>query len=466
MKPSINVFRWRDLTLPGQFLLAGAAVMIVAMFAVGSWISRRIEDAVVQNSAASAALFMESFISPLSQELADTDTLSPPARQALAEIFNGTALGERVVSYKIWRPGGRVVQSSDPTLVGRTFDPSDDLKLAWTGVVASSFEDLNDLEDKAEAALGIPLLEVYSPLREDWTGKIIAVAEFYERADALDADIKNARWTSWLVVGSVFLASGLLLLGIVQAGGQTIRRQRQALTEQLKRTEKVSQQNVLLRQRVVGASSRATAQTERAIRRIGFDLHDGPAQYLSLASLRMDAALGSATTASGEVELVRNSLGKALDELRMISRGLALPDLDVLDLSALIERALQDLTRQTGLEINLDLSGGQGPSLNYTQKLCIFRFLQETLSNATRYAHVDKAQVSVRNDAEGVSVAVKDTGCGFDATRKRDVRRDGGQGLFGLLDRAESIGGHVQILSAPGNGTTVTLTLPPGDFQS
>jgi len=110
---------WRQLTLPGQFLVAGALVMVIAMFVVGSWVSRQIEAAVVENSATSAALFMESFISPLGQELAETDTLSPPARQALAEIFQGTALGERVVSYKIWLPGGRVVHSSNAALIGQ-----------------------------------------------------------------------------------------------------------------------------------------------------------------------------------------------------------------------------------------------------------------------------------------------------------------------------------------------------------
>ncbi|MEZ5776942.1 MAG: ATP-binding protein [Paracoccaceae bacterium] len=460
MNSSDSAFHWRNLTLPGQFLLAGAIVMIVAMFVVGNWMARRIEDAVVQNSAASAASFMESFISPLSQELADTDTLSPPARQALAEIFEGTALGERVVSYKIWLSGGRVVHSSDPSLVGQTFVPSDDLKLAWTGVVASSFEDLNDLEDEGEARLGVPLLEVYSPIREAWTGDVIAVAEFYERGDQLAADLSGARRASWLMVSGTFLVSGLLLFGIVQAGGRTIRQQRQSLTEQLERTKKISQQNADLRQRVVGASSRATAQTERAIRRIGSDLHDGPAQYLSLASLRMDAAFSPKNGTPADAKLVRGSIDKALDELRIISRGLALPDLDALDLGELIKRAVLDHTRQTGLDVDLDLPDHPGISLDYAQKLCVFRFLQETLSNATRHARTKKAQVAVRNDAAAISILVKDEGQGFDYNLPRQVRHDGGQGLFGLADRAESIGGQVQITSAPGKGTSVTLTLP------
>lgn len=193
----------------------------------------------------------------------------------------------------------------------------------------------------------MPLLEVYSPIREVWTGNVIAVAEFYERADRLAADLRSARRTSWLIVGWAFLASGLLLFGIVQAGGRTIRQQRQALEEQLTQTERVSRQNADLRQRAVSASSRATAQTERAIRRIGFDLHDGPAQYLALAALRLDNVLVNQLTSPENVEQVRGSLAKALEELRIISRGLALPDLDELGIFELVKRAVQDHEKQT-----------------------------------------------------------------------------------------------------------------------
>lgn len=460
MKRIADAYLWRDLTLPGQFLLAGAVVMIGAMILVGNWISHRIEDAVVQNSASSAALFMESFVSPLSQELAETDTLSAPARQALAEMFDGTTLGERVVSYKIWLKGGRVVHASDPTLIGREFEPSDELKRAWAGEVASSFEDLNDLENEAEAALGVALLEVYSPIRQVWTGEVIAVAEFYETAEQLDADLENARQTSWLIVGGVFLTSGFLLFWIVQAGGRTIRHQRQALSEQLAKTENISAQNAKLRQRAVAASSRATAQTEQAIRRIGSDLHDGPAQYLSLASLRLDGALGAKKAQSKDAERVREALDKALDELRIISRGLALPDLDQLDIAALMDRAMQDHHRQTGLEITVDRTFETEPPLNYAQKLCVFRFLQETLSNASRHADVAKVQVIANADRHAFTISVVDKGRGFETAQPREVRPDGGQGLFGLADRAESIGGSLAVTSTVGEGTTLSLTLP------
>lgn len=460
MKNLSGAINWRELTLPGQFLLAGAIVMIGAMIFVGNWVSQRIEDAVVQNSAVSAALFMESFISPLSQELLVTDTLSPPARRALEEIFEGTTLGDRVVSYKIWINGGQIVHASDPALIGQVFEPSDELQSAWLGEVASSFEDLNDVEDIAEAAMGVPLLEVYTPIRQAWSGEVIAVAEFYENAEQLDADIRSARQTSWLIVGGAFLSSGVLLFWIVQAGGRTIRQQRQALTEQLIKTELVSAQNAMLRQRAVAASSRATAQTERAIRRIGSDLHDGPAQYLSLASLRLDGALSVQDVPSKDTGLVRESLDKALAELRIISRGLALPDLDNLDLEGLVHRAVTDHERQTGLSVVIEETAQPEAPLNYAQKLCVFRFLQETLSNASRHSGADRGTVHITFDDRTLTVTVMDTGQGFDPAAPRDMHDDGGQGLFGLQDRAESIGGHIDITSRIGTGTSLSLTLP------
>lgn len=455
-----KLWRWRSLTLPGQFLLAGAAVMVVATLIVEYWVSKRIEDAVVQNSAISAALFMENFVSPLSQELAETDTLSLPARQALAEVFDGTPIGERVVSYKIWSKDGLVIHASDPTIIGRVFEPSEDLQRAAKGYIAASYEELEDIEDAKEAALGVPLLEVYSPIRQVWTGEIIGVSEFYEDATTLSAEILVAHRTSWLVVGGTLLASGVLLFGIVQAGGRTIRQQQSALRKQLGKTQAVSAQNSELRRKAIIASARATAQTERTIRRIGSDLHDGPAQYLSLASLRLDNALGSAQGPSGDATLVRESLDKALDELRIISRGLALPDLDNLDVQALINRAVKDHMRQTDLEVSIKAKGIDETPLNYAQKLCVFRFLQETLSNISRHAKIGVAIVTAFAENQEFSVSVADKGQGFDTTRTRELRDDGGQGLFGLINRAESIGGQLDITSDPGGGTTLTLSLP------
>jgi len=439
-------------------MLTGGAVMLVAMIGVGSWVSHRIEQAALQNFAITAANYVESFISPITQDLADGNELSEPAQQAMIEIFSSPALNERIVSYKIWKKGGLVVHASDPSLAGQSFESSDDLRAAWQGTVSASFEELDRPENVSEASLGVPLLEVYSPIHEVFSGEIIAVAEFYERADALQKELQSARRTTWLVVGSAFAASGLLLIGIVKTGGRTIELQRAELKAQLAASEQLASQNDDLRKRAITANLRATAQMEQTVRRVGSDLHDGPAQHLSFAALRLDSVFENGASTQTRQE-IRSSLDKALDEIRAISRGLALPELEELDMAGLVRRAVTERETQSGHHVDLRFLGSEPKALSYTEKLCIYRFLQEGLSNAFRHGNVGTAEVIVEGSPGGVDVKIIDSGSGFDVNEQVGLSESGGQGLIGLIDRAESIGGALSIESTIGQGTVLTLQI-------
>jgi DNA-binding CsgD family transcriptional regulator len=91
--------------------------MLLATAAAGTWVTRRIQRAVVDNTAAAAALYLESVVSPLSQELAENDVLSEPAQRALMEIFSNTAFGDRIVAFKIWKRDGLIAYASDPAII-------------------------------------------------------------------------------------------------------------------------------------------------------------------------------------------------------------------------------------------------------------------------------------------------------------------------------------------------------------
>ncbi|MBF9036229.1 two-component sensor histidine kinase [Rhodobacterales bacterium HKCCE2091] len=451
-------------SLPLRFLASGIVVMSAAAFAVGSWVSSRIEQGVVNSSASAAADYVETFVAPLAEDFQTDAELSDPVRRALEELFAAPAVAERVVSYKIWRPGGRILMASDPAIIGRTFPEGDDLVTAWSGTVAASFEDFGDEEDANEASLGIPLLEVYSPVHAYYSGEVVAVVEFYENGTALAHDLARARLTSWLVVGSAFFASGLLLYGVVAAGGRTIDRQRRLLERQLHDSKRMTELNAELRQRVVSAAARASAQAERTLRRVGSDLHDGPAQHLALAALRLEGLIGRAGGSGEDERAVRGALDQALAEIRAVSRGLTLPELDGLDIDAVIARAVQEHRNRSDMAVALTGSAPPGARLDYARKLCAYRFLQEALSNAARHAGVGGVEVAVAGTAQGLEIAVNDDGTGFDAASALRLREDGGQGLQGLSDRAISIGGSLTIDSAPGAGTRITLILPLGDL--
>ena len=458
--------RWRDQSLVVRFVTAGGAVMLAAMLLIGSWITARIEDSVVANAASVGALYLDSFVSPLSQELAAGDRLSEPAGRALAEVFGASGMGERIVSFKIWKPDGLVVHASNPDIIGERFAPTPELEAALRGEVSGSFEDLDDDENAAEAALGLPLLEIYSPIHEVWSGKIIAVAEFYEVATDLERDLASARRASWLLVAGVFLASGLMLLGIVRAGGRTIARQQAMLEAQVAESRDIAAQNVELRRRAVGASARAAAQAERSLRQVSADLHDGPAQYVALAAMRLESLVPDTEAGRAEAETLRLGLQSALAEIRAISRGLSLPELDGLPLAEVARRAVAAHLRPTGCPVALAYTGLPDPEVDDSLRICLYRFLQETLSNATRHAPGAEVRVDVEVTPDRLTATVRDDGPGFDADTARVPRPDGGLGLAGLRDRAESIGGAVQLETAPGAGTRLVLTLPLGKGET
>lgn len=450
--------RWRGLSLAAQFALAGSLVLLAGMLVIGSWVTRQIEDGVTRNTASASALYMESILSPLSQELASAGTLSPSARRAIDEILTNKPIGNRITSFKIWKPGGEIVYSSNPSIIGVHFEPTDNLRAAWAGQVMADFNDLNDAEDAHERALGVPLLEIYSPIREVWSGRVIAVAEFYETATELEENLFRARLTSWLVVAAVTLSMFGLLFGIVLRGSRMIETQRRAQSRRVEELARLAEQNDTLRARVQRASRRATEHNERYLRRISAELHDGPAQLLALASLRLDgAAQGiSGESAPADLQVVKSSLTDAMHDIRDICRGLSLPALEGMTLPAILRTVVEAHRKRTGSDVDLDM-GVEEPELPQSLKIGIYRFVQEGLSNAYRHAGGVGQRVESRVENGVMTLTVSDAGSGFAPDEVPAPSDEGGLGLAGLQERVESLGARFAIHTAPGEGTRLEM---------
>ncbi|MDT8856223.1 histidine kinase [Paracoccaceae bacterium Fryx2] len=435
---------WPDWSLAAQFAVAGGVVMLLAMLVVGSVVAGRIEDAVVRNTANATALYMESFISPLSQDLAREETLSPGAQRALDEIFTNTPLGERVASYKIWKQGGLLVDASNKALVGQRFEVTENLRLAWRGDVRADFEQLGDPEDAGEKALGLPLLEIYSPIREVWSGRVIAVAEFYEVATGLKQDLARARRNSWGTVALVMVLIGASLFAIVLRGSRTIDRQLAALTE-------LSAHNTALRLRVQNAAARSSAMNDQALRRIGADLHDGPAQLMGFAALRLDALRGAVATegAHADLDAVETAVKDAIREIRTISRGVALPDIDQRPVPDLVQGLADAHAARSGMPVAVSCDLPEGTDLPAAVNICVYRFVQEGLNNAWHHAGGIGQEVRLRVGDGFLRLSVLDRGPGLGPGLGSGLGSgrpagDGGLGLSGLRDRVESLGGQFE----------------------
>ena len=429
---------WARMSLARQFALASGLVMLLAAVVVGLWVSSRIEEVVVRNTANATALYMESFIAPLSQDLATLDRLSATSLADLEKLLVETPLGRRVLSFKIWIKGARVIASSDPAIVGKEFAATRNLQQAWTGEVSADFNSLSDLEDEGEADLGVPLLEIYSPIRAKGTGEIIAIAEFYENATQLEADLIKAQLASWAAVALVMAAIWASLFAIVLRGSQTIDRQFKALSDMAAR-------NVSLRLKVQSAAGRFSALNDQTLRRIGADLHDGPAQLMGFAALRLDALRKSVPKDAGhaEIDQIAAAIRDAIKDIRNISRGASLPDIERKSVREVIVALVDAHAGRTASDVALtvDLAGRE--DLPLAVKICVGRVIQEGLTNAWRHAGGVGQAVSVGLTGDVLQVVVRDRGAGL-----QTEPRDGdlyGLGLAGLTGRVESLGGTLTL---------------------
>jgi signal transduction histidine kinase len=447
---------WQRLSLAERFALTGGVVMLLGMAVIGSWVASRIDDGVTRNTANATALYVESVIAPLSQELRRAEGLSPTATRALDEVLSTTPLGRRLVSFKLWREGGRIVYASNPELTGQVFTPTDELRAAWAGHVVANFDALGDDEDASERATGIPLLEIYSPIREVWSGNVIGVAEFYEEAHDLRSNIFAARLESWLVVGAVTATTAAALFGIVLGGSRTIERQRVALEARVGELAALATQNEALRRRVQRAARRATEMNEQYLRRISAELHDGPAQLLGFAALRVESIEDEADRhrRGEEVQRIHGSLSDALRDLRAICRGLALPEIDGLSLAELLDHAVATHRQRTRAAVALDVDGDLAAgALPRSLRICVYRFVQEGLNNAYRHAGDGAARVSATVGDGALLLAVEDQGPGFQGTSRE------GLGLSGLRDRVESLGGEFRVEPRAGGGARIAMRI-------
>jgi signal transduction histidine kinase len=456
---------WGRLSLAQRFALTGGVVMLLCMGALGYWVAERIEEGVTRNTANATALYVESVIAPLSQELRRAAGLSPTATRALDEVLSSTPLGRRVVSFKIWQDGGRIIYASNPDLAGRTFAPTPDLEAAWAGHVVANFDQLGDDEDAEERATGLPLLEIYSPVREVWSGEVIAVAEFYEEAQDLEANIRAARLQSWLIVGAVIAATAAALFGIVLSGSRTIEQQRLALQSRVGELAALVAQNQALRLRVQKASSRTAELNEQYLRRISAELHDGPAQLLGFAALRVESIedLADRGRRAEEIGRIRSALNDALRDLRAICTGLALPEIDGMSLAEVLDSVVRAHRQRTGAAVELTIDGDlAGARLPKSLRICVYRFVQEGLNNAWRHASGVPARVYAEVSDDVLSLAVEDDGPGLAGAPARGERL----GLSGLQERVESLGGEFRIESRAGAGLRIALRIGLSEVQS
>jgi signal transduction histidine kinase len=157
---------------------------------------------------------------------------------------------------------------------------------------------------------------------------------------------------------------------------------------------------------------------------------------------------------------VRHMLELIELQLREISHDLRPAVLDDLGLIPALQCLVERASKRSGIAMSLsDPVPGRLPSGVET---AIYRFVQESLTNAAKHAKATRVEIRLRHDVNEVQCSVRDNGAGFDMNEVLSRRGSRGLGLVGIRERVESIGGRVSIHSLPGLGTELLVTIPLG----
>jgi signal transduction histidine kinase len=219
---------------------------------------------------------------------------------------------------------------------------------------------------------------------------------------------------------------------------------------------------------VVVESARLRQQAEQAAvmeerARLARDLHDSVTQLLY--SLTLFAKVGRESYRLGNLNQVDNFLtriGKitqqALKEMRLLVYELRPSRLEQDGLVGALQQRLDAVEERAGVKV--DLLVDKTVELSELVEEGLYYIAQEALNNALKHAAAASVTVRIYADDEQVELEVTDTGSGFDPDA---VSCSGGLGLVGIRERAEKLGGVLTILSTPGKGTTIKISLETGE---
>jgi len=246
-----------------------------------------------------------------------------------------------------------------------------------------------------------------------------------------------------------------LILGLLVAGFTVYRisRLERHSEQQRVRAETAEQELRRLSQELV----KAQEEERRALSR---ELHDEVGQ--ALTALRMD--LGNLAAALEEsparfqqgLSEAKELVERTMQMVRDLAMGLRPSMLDDLGLVPALQWQVREFSRRSGIPVELDVDGDL-ERLPDTHRTCVFRVVQEALTNCGRHAQARHVRVALHGGPAQLTLTIQDDGAGFDVAAGRAA---GGLGLVGIDERVRALSGALEILSQPRKGTLLRAVLP------
>ncbi|MCU1381874.1 MAG: domain S-box [Acidobacteria bacterium] len=205
-------------------------------------------------------------------------------------------------------------------------------------------------------------------------------------------------------------------------------------------------------------SERLRAAREADARRIARELHDEVGSLLTAVKWELERLEPYCGTESGEAfNAMQRRLDETIDSVRRIASELRPPLLEDLGLEVAIEHEARLFERRTGIACRADVLLDPGHEPPLAEATALFRIVQEALTNVGRHAAATRVNILIEERDHGLALEIRDNGGGVP---ERALAAPSSLGLIGMRERAELIGGHLEIAAAPGGGTLITAAVP------
>lgn len=208
-----------------------------------------------------------------------------------------------------------------------------------------------------------------------------------------------------------------------------------------------------------------SAAEQRERRQLAADLHDGIGQTLALSMMKLSSLKAGAVSreVADALNEVQRHIQSALTGAKALMFDLSPPVLHQLGLGAALEWLLERCEARYGIACELD-DDGSAPPLPDDHRMFVFRAVQELLSNVNRHARASRVRVRLGRVGDRLEVEVGDDGVGMPGPSARISSSSGavagGFGLFSIRERLRHLGGSLETVSTPGQGTRMTVRMP------
>jgi signal transduction histidine kinase len=462
-------------TIVVKFALTSLVVFVVIGVAITSFRAADVRAREEERAGVRSQLVAQEVVRPLLADLDLTQPVTDEARVSLDERLRGMRRTDpRFVRIKVWSTDGTVIYSDDPVQIGQRPELGTELKEAIGGSIENEISDLEADENAEERLVADRLFETYVPIRFEDGGPVAAVVEVYQDYAVIQDEVDRLARTLTISLGLGLLALYLAMLPVMVGVTRTLRRQNQTLAEQAEKLTELlehEQQTVAelreldrLKGDFVAAASHELRTPLTSIR--------GYVAMLKDANHDADPTTREAVAA---IERQSSRLLRLVTNVLRASRVETDPEVDAIepvDLAALMREVRSDFLDAAD-RIRVEVP--EGLPVVRCDRERLTEVATNLVDNALKYSpRSEPVILSAGVGSEDLFIRVSDRGRGidphdvpriFDRFFQLDqsaTRMHGGVGLGLHIVRGlvESLGGRIQVDSAPSVGSIFTVSIP------